>query len=246
MANWDHLWLSVPMATGLGISGQAFVGADIGGFEGDTNAELFLRWMQYGTLTPFCRNHSAIGWIDQYAWSFGEVVEDLVRDAIRLRYRLLPYIYTTFVTASETGAPVQRPLVFDHQHDHTARDLDDQYMFGPDLLVAPVLKPGVTARHVYLPEGTWYDWHTDEVVVGPRLRDGRRLVGTHPSLRSRWRCDPDVDRGSTVDCGIPTDDDRATPVRPGRRWHVPARCCRKTMAPPSPPTMVPASERRSK
>ena len=58
MANWDHLWLSVPMATGFGISGQAFVGADIGGFEGDTNAELFLRWMQYGTLTPFCRNHS--------------------------------------------------------------------------------------------------------------------------------------------------------------------------------------------
>ncbi len=168
MANWDHLWLSVPMAAGLGISGQAFVGADIGGFEGDTNAELFLRWMQYGTLTPFCRNHSAIGWIDQYVWSFGEVVEDLARDAIRLRYRLLPYIYTSFVTASETGAPVQRPLIFDHQQDHIARDLDDQYLFGPDLLVAPVLKPGVTARHVYLPDGTWYDWHTDEVVVGPR------------------------------------------------------------------------------
>jgi alpha-glucosidase len=168
MANWDHLWLSVPMATGLGISGQPFVGADIGGFEGDTNTELFLRWMQYGTLTPFCRNHSSIGWIDQYAWSLGEVVEDLVREAIRLRYRLLPYIYTSFVTASETGAPVQRPLIFDHQHDHTARDLDDEFLLGSDLLVAPVLKSGITARQVYLPSGSWYDWHTDEVVIGPR------------------------------------------------------------------------------
>jgi alpha-glucosidase len=169
MANWDHLWLGVPMATGLGISGQAFVGADIGGFEGDTTAELFLRWMQYGTLTPFCRNHSARGWVDQYAWSWGELVEDSVREAIQLRYRLLPYIYTSFVIASETGAPVQRPLIFDNQRDHVARDIDDEYLLGPDLLVAPVLKPGLTARPVYLPSGTWYDWLTDEVVVGPRF-----------------------------------------------------------------------------
>jgi alpha-glucosidase len=168
LANWDHLWLSMPMATGLGISGQPFVGADIGGFEGDTNAELLLRWMQYGTLTPFCRNHSSIGWIDQYAWSFGDVVEDLVREAIQFRYRLLPYIYTSFVTASETGAPVQRPLIFEHQHDHAARDLDDEYLFGPDLLVAPILKAGATARQVYLPGGSWYDWHTGEQIVGPR------------------------------------------------------------------------------
>ncbi len=168
MANWEHLWVSLPMATGLGISGQAFVGADIGGFEGDTNAELFLRWMQYGTLTPFCRNHSAIAWVEQYAWSWGEVVEDLVREAIRLRYRLLPYIYSCFVEASATGAPVQRPLIFDHQNDPAVCDLDDEYLFGPDLLVAPVLSAGATARQVYLPTGTWYDWHTDEVIAGPR------------------------------------------------------------------------------
>jgi alpha-glucosidase len=168
MANWEHLWVSLPMATGLGISGQSFVGADIGGFEGDTNSELFLRWMQYGTLTPFCRNHSAIAWVEQYAWSWGEVVEDLVREAIRLRYRLLPYIYSCFVESSETGAPVQRPLIFSHQHDPAVRDLDDQYLFGPDLLVAPVLEAGATGRHVYLPSGTWYEWHTGEVIAGPR------------------------------------------------------------------------------
>jgi len=162
LSRWDHLWLSLPMAAGLGVSGQALVGADIGGFAGNSNAELYLRWMQYGALTPFCRNHSEIGNVDQYAWSWGEVVQGIVREAVRLRYRLLPYIYASFLTASETGAPVQRPMVFDYQDDPTVRDLDDQYLFGPDLLVAPVLQPGQTARQVYLPEGVWYDWHSGE------------------------------------------------------------------------------------
>jgi alpha-glucosidase len=169
MSRWDHLWLSIPMAMGFGISGQAFLGADIGGFSGNSNAELFLRWMQYGVLTPFCRNHSEIGSVDKYAWAWGDVVLDLVREAIRLRYRLLPYIYATFVRAAESGAPVQRPLVFDYQYDPTVRDVDDEYLFGPDLLVAPVLNPGTTARQVYLPEGTWYDWHTAALAGGKRF-----------------------------------------------------------------------------
>ena len=142
MARWDHLWLSIAMGAGFGISGQAFVGADIGGFQGDTQPELFLRWMQYGVLTPFCRNHSEIDNVDQYAWAFGSVIEDHLRAAIKLRYRLIPYLYACFLTASETGAPVQRPMIFDHQYDGTVRDLDDQYLLGPDLLVAPVTAPG--------------------------------------------------------------------------------------------------------
>jgi alpha-glucosidase len=168
LSRWDHLWLSVPMGMGFGISGQAFVGADIGGFAGNSNAELFLRWMQYGALTPFYRNHSELGNVDQYAWAWGDVVLDLVREAVRLRYRLLPYIYATFVRSAETGAPVQRPLVFDYQYDPTVRDLDDEYLFGPDLLVAPVFGPGITARQVYIPEGSWYDWHSDALVGGKR------------------------------------------------------------------------------
>jgi alpha-glucosidase len=166
MSRWDHLWLSIPMGAGLGISGQAFVGADVGGFAGHTNAELFLRWMQYGALTPFCRNHSAAGNVDQYAWTFGETVLDLVREALRLRYRLLPYLYACFLRAAETGAPVQRPLIFDFQDDPGVRDLDDQYLLGPDLLVAPAVEAGVTARQVYLPAGDWYDWHTGQVHPG--------------------------------------------------------------------------------
>lgn len=166
MSRWDHLWLSMPMAAGFGISGQAFVGADVGGFMGHTEPELFLRWMQYGVLTPFCRNHSSAGNVDQYAWTFGETVRDLVRAAIEMRYRLMPYVYAAFWQASRTGEPVQRPLVWDHQRDRTVRELDDEYLFGPDLLVAPVHRPGVTSRQVYLPAGTWYDWHTDERLAG--------------------------------------------------------------------------------
>jgi len=165
-SRWDHLWLSITMGCGFGVSGQPFVGADIGGFQGNANAELFLRWMQYGALTPFCRNHSETGYIDQYAWAFGEVVHDLVRDAVRLRYRLMPYIYAAFVRASETGEPVQRPLVLDFQYESAAADIDDEYLFGRDLLVAPVDEPGMTARQVYLPAGGWYDWFTDEPHVG--------------------------------------------------------------------------------
>jgi alpha-glucosidase len=168
-SRWDHLWLSIAMGAGFGISGQAFVGADIGGFAGNSNAELFLRWMQYGTLTPFCRNHSEIGNVDQYAWAFGEVIQDHLRTAIKLRYRLLPYLYACFLEAAETGAPVQRPLVFDHQYDATVRDIDDQYLLGNDLLIAPVVGPGVTGRQIYLPAGDWYDWHTGELVGGKRF-----------------------------------------------------------------------------
>ncbi len=172
LARWDHLALSIAMGSGLGISGQAFVGADIGGFQGNTNPELFLRWMQYGVLTPFCRNHSEITAVDQYAWTFGTVIEDHVRTAIKLRYRLMPYLYACFLAASETGAPVQRPLIFDHQYDVTVRDLDDQYLLGPDLLVAPVTTAGMTSRQVYLPAGDWCDWHTGEWLCGPNFTIG--------------------------------------------------------------------------
>ena len=165
-SRWDHLWLSIAMGSGFSISGQAFVGADIGGFQGNSKAELFLRWMQYGVLTPFCRNHSEIGNVDQYAWAWGDVIQDHVRNALRMRYRLLPYIYACFLLASESGAPVQRPMVFGFQYDPTVRDLDDQYLFGADLLVAPVTEPRMTERQLYLPAGDWYDWHCDELLRG--------------------------------------------------------------------------------
>ncbi len=160
-ARWDHLWLSMPMAMGMGLSGQAFVGADIGGFAGDTHPELFARWMQCAALTPFCRNHSAHGQIDQYVWSFGPVIERIARAAIALRYRLMPYLVTAFMRAVETGEPVQQPLVFAYQTDWLTRAIDDQFLLGRDLLAAPVYTPGASTRQVYLPAGAWYEWQSD-------------------------------------------------------------------------------------
>jgi len=165
-SEWGHLQMSVSMAMGLGVSGQPFVGADVPGFSATPTPELAARWMQYGALTPFCRCHNEAGERDQYPWSFGPGVEKRSRAALELRYRLLPYIYSAFMQASETGHPIQRPLLFEFQNDRQARETDDVYLFGDALLVAPVLEPGQTARHVYLPEGTWIDWYTGERHTG--------------------------------------------------------------------------------
>ncbi len=165
-SDWDHLDMSLPMATGLGLSGQPFIGADIPGFAGTPDPEMAVRWFQYGTLTPFSRCHAILGEPDQYPWSFGQAVEKIVRESLELRYKLLPYLYAKFWESHETGAPIQRPLLFDFQHDPTARQTDDQFLLGDALLVAPVLKPAQTARSVYLPSGTWYDWHTGAVHEG--------------------------------------------------------------------------------
>jgi alpha-glucosidase len=167
-SRWEHLEMSVPMALGFGISGQPFVGADIGGFVEDGSMELLVRWYQCGALTPFCRNHNCAGQRDQYPWVYGEAAEDLVRAAITLRYRLMPYIYTQFMLATQTGAPVQMPLVFQYQDDFSTRYIDDEYLFGSDLLVAPIFRAGDTSRHVYLPAGTWHDWRSGEVMTGRR------------------------------------------------------------------------------
>jgi alpha-glucosidase len=176
MSRWDHLWLSIPMGNGLSVSGQSFVGADIGGFAEDTNAELYARWIQYGALTPFARVHSVINTIDQYVWSFGEQVLGIARESLKLRYRLLPYIYSSFVISSETGAPIQEPMIYNDQWDSNLWNIDDQYMFGPNLLVAPIYEPGKTSRSVYLPRGEWFDWHTGEHFVS----EGRYIVAAAP------------------------------------------------------------------
>ncbi|MDI1479319.1 glycoside hydrolase family 31 protein [Polyangium sp. y55x31] len=167
-SNWEHLQMSVPMALAMGISGQPFIGADIPGFVSTPSPELAARWVQCGALTPFCRYHNHWGEPDQYPWSFGPEVEEICRDAIQLRYRLLPYLYTAFFQASESGDPIARPLVYDFQQDRRARETEDVYLLGEALLVAPVCEPGCTERRVYLPEGTWVDWHTDERHTGGR------------------------------------------------------------------------------
>ncbi len=167
-ARWEQLALSVAMCCGMGISGQPFVGSDIGGFAEDTTEELLVRWYQYAAFQPFCRNHSMKGACDQYPWSFGEAAESRIRAALETRYRLLPYLYSVFMRSTETGEPVQRPLLFDFQQDSAARAVNDQFLCGPHLLVAPVVTPGTTERRVYLPRGGWYVLDTPGCVAGGR------------------------------------------------------------------------------
>ncbi|HEX8494722.1 MAG TPA: TIM-barrel domain-containing protein [Pyrinomonadaceae bacterium] len=168
-STWDALALSLPMFQTLGLSGEAFVGADIGGFIGRGNGELLTRSYQVGFLTPFCRNHKVIDGYDQEPWRFGKYYEDIIRRYLKLRYRMLPFLYTTLEESHRTGLPLFRPLLLNYQQDYNTLNLDDQFMIGADLLVAPVLKPDVTSRMVYLPAGVWFDYWTGKKHLGPTM-----------------------------------------------------------------------------
>jgi alpha-glucosidase len=168
-STWESLGLNIPMFTSLGLSGQPFVGSDVGGFIGRGNGELLVRSYQVGFLAPFCRNHKVIDGYDQEPWRFGKYYEDIIRKYLKLRYRLLPFLYTTLEEAHRTGAPLFRPLLLNYQDDPNTYNLDDQFMVGDDLLVAPMLKPDVTRRLVYLPAGIWYDYWTNKKYDGGKM-----------------------------------------------------------------------------
>jgi alpha-glucosidase len=165
-STWDSLALNIPMFTSLGLSGQPFVGSDVGGFIGRGNGELLTRSYQISFVAPFCRNHKTIDGYDQEPWRFGKHYEDIIRKYLKLRYQLLPFLYTTLEEAHRTGVPLFRPLLLNYQNDPNTYNLDDQFMIGTDLLVAPVVKPDVTRRLVYLPKGTWYDYWTHKKYTG--------------------------------------------------------------------------------
>ena len=164
---WEHLWMSMPQLQNLGLSGVAFCGVDIGGFFDDCNGELLARWTEMGVFQPFCRFHSAKGTLPQEPWAFGEPWESVCRDMLRLRMQLLPYFYGLFDEAARTGAPILRPLLFEHPDDPVTYTVDDEFLVGDALLVAPITRPGIEHRHVYLPAGTWVQWWTGERVEGP-------------------------------------------------------------------------------
>jgi alpha-glucosidase len=165
-SHWEHLAASLPMLMNLGVSGMPFVGVDIGGFGGDSNGELLARWTQAGAFYPFCRNHAATGTRAQEPWTFGPEVEAICRKYLSLRYQLLPYLYNLFYEASQTGAPIMRPLAWHYPKDPATFNLNDQFMLGPDLFIAPILAPGLTARAVYLPKGRWYRWRPTSALSG--------------------------------------------------------------------------------
>ena len=159
--SWKSLKYNIPIITGMGLSGQPNEGADIGGFHGPApDEELFVRWVQNGIFQPRFSIHSASNdntvtepWM--YRGSAG-----LIRDAILLRYRMTPYLYSAEYEASQTGAPIMRALVYEFQDDPNVYDQSFEFLYGRDILVANVLEPGAKTRKVYLPAGCkWYDWN---------------------------------------------------------------------------------------
>jgi alpha-glucosidase len=162
-SDWSSLRQSIPTLLGLGLSGFPFVGCDIGGFVGSDSPELYTRWLQTGVFYPFMRSHSDLGSPDKEPWSFGYDHEAINKRLIELRYQLLPYIYNVMQQASATGAPAMRPLFMEFPKDEPAAIIDDEFLFGRDLLVAPVLQEGASEREVYLPKCDWYDYWTGRV-----------------------------------------------------------------------------------
>jgi alpha-glucosidase len=166
-SSWEHLRASVPMLLNLSMAGIPFVGADVGGFFGDCTPELFARWIQMAVFTPFCRDHTCVNTVDQEPWAFGEEVEEISRHYISWRYRLLPYLYDLAHEASITSTPIIRPLILEFPNDEHCHSVDDEFLLGPSLLIAPILTEGGKEREIYLPPASWVDPHTQEQYTGP-------------------------------------------------------------------------------
>lgn len=165
-SRFSHLAMAIPLNSNLGLSGVAFVGNEVGGFNEHCHPELFARWIEMGVFTPFFRVHNIYNARAQEPWAFGPEIEEISRKYISLRYRLLPYIYNQFYKAHQTGIPVMAPLIMEYEDDPEVFSMDDQYLFGSDLLVAPILRAGQTERRVYLPKGWWFDFWTDQLHQG--------------------------------------------------------------------------------
>jgi alpha-glucosidase len=157
LSSWEHLRMSISMLLNMSLSGVVFCGADIGGFRGRASAELFTRWLQLGIFYPLCRVHTA-GGPEQDPWSFGKRHEKANRRTIELRYRLLPYLYSEFHHAAQTGLPILRPLLLDFPEMPNVHRREHEFLFGRQLFVAPVVHEGATVRKVELPPGDWYDF----------------------------------------------------------------------------------------
>ncbi len=195
--SWEMLRLTISTVLGIGLSGQPFAGPDIGGFSGRPSPELFARWFQLGSFMPFFRTHAAFFLPRREPWELGPEVLEVARGALKLRYRLLPYWYTTAWQAHETGAPLLRPLFWLDPADVDLWKIDDAFMAGDSLLIAPILADGARQRTVRLPPGTWFEWETGLPLAGRPDGGPRRAAFKDPLLVRQGAVIPDV-TGKTV------------------------------------------------
>lgn len=193
LSTWKTLQEHVPVGINTGLSGIPYWGTDIGGFvpTDEYTGELYVRWFQFAAFTPLFRSHGRDwrmhlpwGWTDGVRgypetkkWNpdpqslHDARVEPICRKYLELRYRLLPYLYSAVRETCATGLPIMRAMWLHYPHDKVATARGDQYLFGRDLLVAPVIEKGAQMRTLYLPEGLWYDFWTHE-----RVRGGREVT----------------------------------------------------------------------
>jgi len=165
-ATRSHLAVTVPQLLNLGVSGYAFVGADVGGFSGCPDPDLLAEWTELAAYQPFFRNHSERGTCRREPWANGTAQEARIRTAIEGRYRLLPYLYTLFEETARTGVPVMRPLWLEYPADPSTYTNDTAFLLGRDLLLAPKLVAGTLPWQVTLPSADWWDTSLGLLVQG--------------------------------------------------------------------------------
>ncbi len=168
IATWEHLWIANIQAQRMAMSGFSFAGSDIGGFAEQPQGELFTRWIQLGVFHPFCRVHSSGDHGNQEPWAFDEDVTNIVRKFIELRYQLLPYLYTSFWKYVEDGIPMLKSLVLYDQEDIHTHYRSDEFVFGNQMLICPILEPNARGRRMFFPRGKWVNYWNDQVVNGGR------------------------------------------------------------------------------
>ncbi len=166
IATWQHVWLANVQCQRLSVSGISFAGSDIGGFIGKPTPEMFVRWIQLAIFHPFCRVHSSQDDGNQEPWSFGPEALDLFREAVEMRYRMLPYHYTAFYKHHISGDPILKPLSFYDQHDVETHNRDHEFICGDHILTSSIHKEMASTKDVYLPQGKWYNYWTEELQNG--------------------------------------------------------------------------------
>jgi len=164
-ATWEDMASTLRGGLSFSMSGMGYWSHDIGGFKGKPDSKLFIRWAQFGLFSPHSRLH---GWSTRDPWEYGEEAKGIFKKFTKLRYQLIPYIYSYAKIASEKGHPLMRPMIMEYPEDYAVYNLDQQYLFGKELLIAPVLSEDNWVQ-IYLPEGNWYDYWSKKIIRGGRF-----------------------------------------------------------------------------
>ncbi len=183
--NWETFRRQIPAGLNLSVSGIPYWTTDIGGFvvanpDDPAYRELFIRWFEFGTFCPIFRLHGTRTTNQNELWSYGPDAQKTLVAYDKLRYRLMPYIYSLAWKTTNEGYTIMRPLVMDFREDVRAQNIGDEYLFGPALLVAPVTEQAATSRHLYLPDAMWYDFWNGETVTGGHAIDTQSPIERLP------------------------------------------------------------------